>query len=142
MNEYQPQTHDHRDFRGNHLHNDSFQARCRYWVMQCMGEEAAYNKSERSFRFIEEAVELVQASGTSKEDVLKIIDYVYSRPIGEVSQEVGGVMVTLTSLCTAHGIKLDDAAETELARCWTLIDKIRAKAVAKRTNAALPGVTA
>ena len=122
------------------MNEESFQKRNRAWVVACMGEEAANNKAERNFRFIEEAIELVQSCGCSKEDVLKIVDYVFSRPVGESFQEVGGTMTTLASLCNAQGIGLDFAAEAELARCWTLVDKIRAKALAKRTHSALPGV--
>jgi hypothetical protein len=119
---------------------DGFQGSCRNWVVACMGEAAAQNKVERNFRFVEEAVELVQSCGCSKDDVLKIVDYVFSRPIGEPAQEVGGTMTTLASLCNAHGIDLEHAAVEELRRCWTRVDEIRAKALAKRTHAALPGV--
>jgi len=122
------------------MNTEVFQRGCRNWVIDCMGEDAAKNKVERNFRFTEEAIELVQSCGCSKEDVLKIVDYVYGRPLGEPFQEVGGTMTTLASLCNAQGIDLGVAADTELSRCWTLVGKIRAKALAKRTHAALPGV--
>ncbi len=42
--------------------------------------------------------ELVQAVGTSREDALRLVEYVYTRPVGELRQEIGGVMVTLAAL--------------------------------------------
>ncbi|MEH3093394.1 MAG: hypothetical protein PGN20_15465, partial [Agrobacterium cavarae] len=48
------------------------------------------------------------------------------------------VMVTLAAFCWSHGIDLDEAARTELARIWTKIDAIRAKQAAKPTGSALP----
>ncbi len=67
-----------------------------------------------------------------------MIEYVYGRDQGEINQEVGGVMVTLAAHCLAHGIDMHEAAEAELARIWTKVDKIRAKQAAKPTGSALP----
>jgi len=109
----------------------SFQERVQPWMIECFGEEITLNKDERNFRFCEESLELVQAGGMTKEQVLRMVDYVYGRPVGELAQEVGGVQVTLATLCTAHNIDLNGVAETELARVWTKVDKIRAKQAAK-----------
>ena len=106
---------------------NDYQGQVVIWLKTCFGEETAKDKTERSLRFIEEALELVQATGTSKEDVLKLVDYVYSRPIGEIEQEVGGVMTTLPSLCYAWDILMGDAGLTELDRCWERINIIREK---------------
>lgn len=109
----------------------SFQERVKPWLLECFGEEIASDKMERSYRFIEESLELVQSMGMSKEHVLKMVDYVFSRPEGEPFQEVGGVMVTLAALCLASDLNMHDNAETELTRIWTKVDKIRAKQVTK-----------
>jgi NTP pyrophosphatase (non-canonical NTP hydrolase) len=108
------------------------------WLLACFGEEIARDKAERSHRFIEEALELVQAAGCSKEETLALVDYVYGRDVGEIKQEVGGVMNTLAALCLAYGIDMTIAAEAEMARCWLLVDKIRAKQAAKPKFSPLP----
>jgi hypothetical protein len=96
------------------------------------------DKPERGFRFIEEALELVQANGTSKEDVLKVVEYVYNRPEGSLSQEVGGTLVTLAALCEACQLDMDKCGWTELDRCWEKIELIRAKQKDKVRNPNLP----
>jgi hypothetical protein len=116
-----------------------YQGRVAEWVRECFGADAPYNKAERAHRFLEEAVELYQATGQSKENALKLVEYVYSRPMGEQFQEVGGVMVTLAALCDSCKIPMFDAASVELTRCWQKIDKIRAKNKAKKKDSALPG---
>lgn len=116
----------------------SFQSRVQPWMMACFGPGISADKLERNDRFIEEALELVQASDYPKDRALALVDYVYGRDQGEINQEVGGVMVTLAAHCLAHGIDMHSAAETELARIWTKVDKIRAKQAAKPTGSALP----
>lgn len=89
-------------------------------------------------RFLEESLELAQATGCSKSEVLELVDYVFARETGNTCQEVGGVMVTLAGLCDAEGIDLEGAAETELDRNWNRIDVIRAKQAGRPANSALP----
>lgn len=103
------------------------------WFKKCFPDPKYKNPRERTFRFVEEAIELAQACGASREEVSRIADYVYGRPVGEIRQEVGGVMVTLSTLCSVHKICLSDAAEKELARIDTpeVIFKIREKQATK-----------
>lgn len=115
------------------------QDRVKKWVLAAFGTETAYDKEERAWRFIEEAIELVQASGMSKEDVTKLLDYVYDRPVGEVRQEVGGVINTLSAFCNSYDIDMIEAAHDEIDRCWEKIEKIRAKQATKPKNSPLPG---
>ena len=117
---------------------DAFQDRVQPWMMACFGPEISADKLERNDRFIEEALELVQASDYPKARALALVDYVYGRDQGEINQEVGGVMVTLAAHCLAHGVNMHEAAETELARIWTKVETIRAKQAAKPTGSALP----
>lgn len=116
----------------------SFQGLVHNWMLKCFGPEIAADTKERNYRFIEEALELVQAVGCSREDAHKLVDYVFDRPPGDPLQEVGGVMVTLAAFCTTHGISLEEAGEIELARVWTVIDKIRAKQASKPHRADKP----
>lgn len=115
-----------------------YQNKVAEWVVECFGEEIAHDKAERNHRFIEEALELAQACGCTKSEVLQLVEYVFSRPEGEPGQEVGGVMTTLNSLCFAHEINLEDAATTELDRVWEKIEKIREKRANKPKNSPLP----
>jgi NTP pyrophosphatase (non-canonical NTP hydrolase) len=109
------------------------------WMNACFGDAIKADQLERADRFIEEALELAQAMpefNASRAHAL--VDYVFSRPIGEPLQEVGGVMVTLAALCNTADIRMDYAAATELARVWTKVDQIRAKQAVKPTGSALP----
>jgi len=77
-----------------------FQDRLGYWMHECFGPTISADKVERNDRFIEEALELAQASGYSKDRAHALVDYVFTRPQGEINQEVGGVMVTLAALAS------------------------------------------
>lgn len=116
----------------------SFQARVKPWMLECFNEAIAADVVERCDRFIEEALELIQANGCPADRAHALVEYVYGRPQGDINQEVGGVMVTLAALCLATGVDMHDAGETELARVWTKIDKIRAKQASKPAGSALP----
>lgn len=120
----------------------SFLIRVGEWLLACFGGKIADDKTERSHRFAEESLELVQALGCTKEEVLKLVDYVFNRPLGEPSQEVGGVLVTLAALCRANKIDMNLAGETELKRVWKNIDKIREKQANKPQFSPLPEHTA
>ena len=117
---------------------ESFQARVAPWMQACFGPEISADRIERNHRFLEEALELVQANDCTEAEAHQLVDYVYGRPDGDVNQEVGGVMVTLAALCLAVGEDMHEAAERELARVWTKIEKIRAKQAAKPRNSPLP----
>jgi len=117
---------------------DSFQERVAPWMDATFGAMIAGDKEERAHRFLEEALELVQSTGTTAGEAHQLVDYAFGRPIGETRQEVGGVMVTLAALCLAHRLDMHEAAETELARVWTKVEQIRAKQAAKPKHSPLP----
>uniref|UniRef100_A0AAU6W255 Restriction alleviation protein n=1 Tax=Pseudomonas phage Orisa03 TaxID=3138542 RepID=A0AAU6W255_9VIRU len=118
----------------------AFQSRVQPWMTACFGAEISADRQERNHRFLEEALELVQACGATPNEAHQLVDYVYGRPVGEPAQEVGGVMVTLAALCLANGLDMHASAETELSRIWTKVDQIRAKQAAKPAMSPLPGV--
>ena len=109
----------------------SFQDRIQPWMLECFGPEIAADTTERNHRFIEEALELVQACGATASECHQLVDYVFGRAEGEKDQEVGGVMVTLAALCLAHKLDMHDAGERELEEIWLKADQIRAKHAAK-----------
>lgn len=115
-----------------------YQDRVAAWIAECFSPEVGSDVLERSHRLLEEALELVQASGCTKEDVLEIVDYVYDRPAGSLEQEVGGVMVTLAALCSALELSMDAAADRELDRNWERIEAIRYKQATKPAGSPLP----
>ncbi|EPS1221645.1 hypothetical protein ACVBR5_000871 [Burkholderia cenocepacia] len=116
----------------------TFQARVQPWMLACFGAEIAADRAERNHRFLEEALELVQACGCTASEAHQLVDYTFGRPVGEPSQEVGGVMVTLAALCLANGLDMHMAGETELTRVWTKVEQIRAKQAAKPKHSPLP----
>lgn len=118
-----------------------FQGRVREWMLKCFGPEISADKMERNHRFLEESLELVQACGCTVSEAHQLVDYVFSRPVGQRYQEIGGVMVTCAALCDAHSYSMDDCGEIELHRIWTAIDKIRAKQAAKPKHSPLPETT-
>lgn len=115
-----------------------YQSRVQPWLQECFGPTIAADRVERHHRFLEEALELVQATGCTGSEAHQLVDYVYGRSQGEVYQEVGGVMVTLAALCLAHGLDMHAAGETELARMWTKVEQIRARQASKPKYGPLP----
>jgi NTP pyrophosphatase (non-canonical NTP hydrolase) len=95
----------------------SFQmVRVRRWLKDTFGPAILTNVEERALRFGEEALELIQADGVSKEQALALVEQVYSKPEGEPMQELGGVMVCLLAYATVTNRSIDQAFETEMER--------------------------
>lgn len=118
----------------------TFQGRVRAWMVNCFSMQVCRDTTERNHRFLEEALELVQSLGCTASEAHQLVDYVFGRPVGEPRQEVGGVRVTLSALCSAVDIWEDDAAERELARIEDpeVMEKIRAKQASKPKHSPLP----
>ena len=109
----------------------SFQSRVLSWFTDCFGEQAVLDKTGRGAQFLEEAIELTQATGITREQAHFLVDYVHDKPVGEIGQEVGGVTTTLAVLCSSQGLDVLEQGETELARIITKIPQIRAKQALK-----------
>lgn len=124
---------------GHQSTKPAFQHRVHKWMMECFGMEISRDTAERNHRFLEEALELVQACGCTKQEAVQLVDYVYDRPIGKPGQEVGGVMVTLAALCAAKMLSMHAEGDKELDRVWTKIPEIRAKQASKPKFSPLPG---
>ncbi|WP_315921525.1 hypothetical protein [Mesorhizobium sp. SP-1A] len=118
----------------------TYQKRVGAWLEDCFGHRIAHDKIERIDRFMEEAIELAQSLGYSADRAHALVEYVFSRDIGEPNQELGGTIVTLASLSYAHGLSMAEAGETELRRISQpeIKEKIRAKQKTKPTGSALP----
>ena len=118
--------------------HENFQYRVQPWLLECFGDMIAGDREERNHRFLEEALELVQACGCTAHEAHQLVDYVFGRHAGDPPQEVGGVMVTLAALCLANSLDMHQCGETELERIWTKTEEIRAKQAAKPKHSPLP----
>lgn len=98
----------------------------------CFGAEITNDKTERNYRFLEEALELVQSNNCTREDAHALVEYVYDRPAGDLRQELGGAMVTLAALADALRIEMEDCGSQELDRVWGKIKEIREKQASKK----------
>jgi hypothetical protein len=108
------------------------------WLEACFPPAVRADRTERAHRFLEEALELAQANGCTRADAIALVEYVFGRAQGQPDQEVGGVMVTLASLCSASGVNMDEAGNRELDRNWDRIEAIRAKQRTKPHGSPLP----
>lgn len=111
--------------------NPQFQGRVWDWAVECFGIGGATDKVERNQRFLEEALELVQACGCTAAEAHQLVEYVFDRPTGNRGQEVGGVIVCLALLCEAHNLDMHEEGEVELSRIWKKVGDIRAKQAVK-----------
>ena len=109
------------------------------WTVDCFGEKIAKDPVERNHRFLEEALELVQSLNCTQDEAHKLVDYVYSRPVGEPSQEVGGSLVTLAALCKANELNMQESGWDELERITSekTMAKIRLKQARKPKHSPL-----
>lgn len=108
---------------------DGYQIDVASWLQKVFSHEAMYDYTERNSRFLEEALELVQALGYDREKAHVLVDYVFDRPVGEKRQELGGVMVTLGILSHIHYMHMWDEGLFELKRINKpeVIEKIKEK---------------
>lgn len=89
------------------------------WCRKAFGDEVFFDRETRGERLVEEALEAAQAVGVSRERMMRLVDVVFSRPVGEIGQEIGGVGVTLLALAACAGISADDAETREVRRVLT-----------------------
>lgn len=88
------------------------------WGVSCFGIDHMRNPKVRGLRFIEEAVEVAQALDIPRERMIDVINIVYSKPPGQMMEELGGALLTLSVLCRLVSNKdMDEILEIELRRC-------------------------
>lgn len=113
----------------------SFQFSVTSWLCACFDGQfrsLIMDTQERNRRLLEESLELVQAAGMTKDDVLKLVEYAYSRPPGSVEDEIGDVAITLSALASAHSLDLENCIYEKHNRNWTRLTTIRDKQLAKK----------
>lgn len=104
-----------------------FQSEVDRWTRECFGEATAIDTTKGNARFLEEALELVQSCDFTAEAAHRLVDYVFNRPVGEKSQELGGVLTTLASLANAHKMSMTACADDALANNWSKMESIRTR---------------
>lgn len=80
------------------------------WVHDCFGE-AACEPIERARRLAEETLECVQSAGVTKEELLRIVDFVYANEPGPLREELGDACFTLMAFAEANCLSLELAEE-------------------------------
>ena len=65
------------------------------WAVRSFKIEQMNNPGTRALRVGEESTELMQACEVPRETAHLMIDRVYDRAVGEVPQEIGGVLMTI-----------------------------------------------
>ncbi|WP_298704527.1 hypothetical protein [uncultured Variovorax sp.] len=122
---------------------ETLQARNAAWMRIAFADDPT-DLPERIARFGEEALELQQALGQSREDAHALVDYVYSRPAGAPATEFGQAAGSLACLAEFAGHDLEAAAEAELDRVSTpeFLAKLRAKRATRHGRGPLPGFSA
>lgn len=109
------------------------QRRTDAWLAACFPEQMPIeqHREERGLRLVEEAVELGQAIGITREQAHRLVDYVFDRPVGEVRQEIGGVALTLSAVASVSNASVEECWHDELSRVMLRIEETRAKQQAK-----------
>lgn len=92
------------------------QKRVHDWCAAAFGAGHAASVPQRGIRHAEEAIEAAQAAGCDPQMLHRLIDYVYSKPPGNIAQEIGGSGITLLALAQAAGIDADAEEVRELNR--------------------------
>jgi NTP pyrophosphatase (non-canonical NTP hydrolase) len=114
------------------MHIKSAQQRMSALCHAVWGDACATSVLERSQRFLEEAVELVQTAGMSREQAHTMIDYVFGRPTEkDVSKELGGAAVTLLVLSEALDVDLETAVLRDFRRIEANATAMREKHLLK-----------
>jgi hypothetical protein len=86
------------------------------WCIRAFGRDHATSLPQRAIRLLEEAAEAFQAAGGDPAMAHRCIDVVFSRPVGKLGQELGGIGVTLLALAEAGGLDADAEEQRELDR--------------------------
>ena len=98
---------------------DQRQADVQAWCVAAFGNHDALFIPQRGLRLVEEAIETAQACGCDPALLHRLIDHIYAKPVGDLTQELGGLGVTILALAAAAGVSADAAEASELARVKT-----------------------
>ncbi|MGX5776952.1 hypothetical protein [Methylorubrum zatmanii] len=122
---------------------ETFQARADRWLEK-VTEGDPTDLPERRDRYSEESLELAQALGATREGMHQLVDYVFSRPVGEPGDEMGDTKLCLANLASWAKLNMDACGEAMLARRSKpeSVAKIRRKRSTRHGRGPLPGLDA
>jgi NTP pyrophosphatase (non-canonical NTP hydrolase) len=83
------------------------------WTREAFGPED-FTPQVRARKLLEETAEAAQAAGVPEEQAVARLRHVYSRPVGDLAKEIGGVGITLLALAECAGINADREEERDL----------------------------
>lgn len=86
------------------------------WAQAAFGVDEATSLPQRGLRLLEEALEAFQACGGDEAMAHKLAAFVFTRPKGEIGQELGGVAVTALVLAEAAGLSAEEEECREIRR--------------------------
>jgi NTP pyrophosphatase (non-canonical NTP hydrolase) len=86
------------------------------WCCAAFGISEGMSIPQRAIRLLEEAAEVAQAAGVNEHLAHSLLYYVWSRPAGQLGQEIGGVGVTVLALAHAAGLSAEEEEKREVAR--------------------------
>lgn len=95
---------------------DQLQNRVVEWGRRCFGDDHMSDTKLRALRLLEEAIEFSQAVGVPIEQAARLVNYVYTRPVGNPEQELGGVGVCALAAAGALGVSTAQVLLTEIDR--------------------------
>jgi NTP pyrophosphatase (non-canonical NTP hydrolase) len=98
---------------------DSRQLVVAQWVVKTFGQDSI-GRSSRALRLLEEVIELAQAESVSIEVAHRLLDYVYSRPLGKPEKELGQVGQALLAYAESAGFSAEGTEVTEVERVLSL----------------------
>jgi hypothetical protein len=101
------------------IDTEQLQIQIRLWIETRLGKEAMVLR-ERGRRHNEESLELGQALGVTREEAHKLVDHVFDKPVGKISQELGGSLLTLAGCAEVCGVTLGHCGTAELNRIFSL----------------------
>lgn len=86
------------------------------WAREAFGELEARSLAQRALRLLEEAAEAAQACSVDLGTAISCLHIVYGKPTGDLSQELGGIGVTVLALADAAGLQADECERDEVGR--------------------------
>lgn len=101
------------------------------FLLDCWPDNPVIEPKVRVLRFLEEALELAQSMGITREKALEQVEYTFGREIGDPKQEFGGTVFTLTNVGVALGLDLVTEGYRAVDEAYDRIEKIREKSKSK-----------
>lgn len=115
-----------------------WQSEIKRFVLRTWGKKSMYNLPERALRIVEETIELAQAHGVQPSKLYAVIDRVYSRPLGNATEEVGDIAFTLLAYTEVSGDDLEGILSQRLQRVESIpVEDLRERHRQKRAAGTL-----